>query len=70
MSIASKTGIDPRKLAEAHWGYVEGVLEAHGVLPKEITLAKYHYIEAMVHGWKHCEEAAEAAGLLNTEPNK
>jgi hypothetical protein len=65
MSIASKTGIDPRKLAEAHWEYVDGVLAAHGVDHSTRVACQYHYETAFIHGWKHCEEAADAAGLLN-----
>jgi len=44
--------------AEAHWKYVEGVLEVHKVNPIDIKLVGHHYRTAFIHGWKHAEEAA------------
>lgn len=58
-----ETAVPPsnaENLAEAHWGYIQGVLEhaykeASGgeEYVKEIG---YHYKTAFVHGWKHAKE--------------
>lgn len=49
--------VDPAKeLAEAHWGYVESLLTAHQVKAELIDNAKFHYISAFVHGYKHAVE--------------
>jgi len=43
---------DVKKLAEAHWKWLEPLLKPYH---NEETLAtmKYLYITAMIHGWKH-----------------
>jgi len=40
-----------KKLAEAHWSYIEALLHANNVLPSKPD--KFHYISAFVHGYKH-----------------
>jgi len=51
------TGEDIRyageQLARAHWNYVESVLRLHKVGATEIEIAKKHYNDAFVHGFKH-----------------
>jgi len=45
-----------RKRAEAHFEYVRKVLELHGESPDVIEKIHFHYVEAMVHGYKHALE--------------
>ena len=48
-----------KELAEAHWSYVEKVLlttDPH----VDVTVAKFHYISAFIHGFKHAYEELEA----------
>ena len=45
-----------RKLAESHWEYIEKVLKAHNENDDTISKIRFHYIEAMVHGYKHAIE--------------
>jgi hypothetical protein len=42
-----------KALAEAHWSYVESVLSNHDLSEREIGIAKFHYISAFIHGYKH-----------------
>jgi len=39
-----------RKLAEAHWKYTEQIIL------KMLEMAKFLYIEAMIHGCKHSKD--------------
>lgn len=55
-----------REVAEAHWQYVQKVLEWHLVDIHDIVIAKNHYIEAFVHGWKHGQEALKEDDHLIT----
>jgi len=48
-----------KELAEAHWGYVRGILEAHGIEEKKMKEVAYHYPTAFVHGYKHAIEDFE-----------
>ncbi len=50
---------DPEQLAAAHWQYVEGLLELHGLDAEVIEKIGWHYRAAMVHGFKHGMEAAK-----------
>ena len=50
---------DPEQLAAAHWQYVEGLLELHGVNAEDVEIIGWHYRAAMVHGFKHGMEAAK-----------
>lgn len=56
----------PRDMAVAHWGYTgEVVAKANRSLPPDtLALMEYLYVEAFVHGWKHCaeEQKGEVAG--------
>jgi len=52
-----------KELAEQHWGYVGGLLELTDVGCDPLTLLKYVYETAFVHGWKHCEEEHEKVGV-------
>ena len=42
-----------RKLANDHFEYISKVLAIHGESKETIDKIKFHYIEAMVHGYKH-----------------
>jgi len=42
------------ELCDEHWGFVCGLLSAHGVDPGEIRACEYHYRTAWRHAWKHC----------------
>ena len=52
----STTTTRAKELAEAHWAYIRGILEAHGIEEKKIKEAAYHYPTAFVHGYKHAIE--------------
>lgn len=43
-----------RKLAEAHWNFIQKLFEAGGLGYQPMN--KLLYIEAMVHGFKHGKE--------------
>jgi hypothetical protein len=49
-------------LAASHWGYVEGVLRAHGESDDVIAKCGHHYQAAFMHGWKHAKEDSAHAG--------
>ncbi len=55
---------DPEQLAAAHWKYVEGLLELHGVDAEDVEIIGWHYRSAMVHGYKHGVEAAKETALI------
>jgi len=40
-------------LGEKHWGYIEKLLKVHNEDEKVIEKIKFHYIQAMKHGYKH-----------------
>jgi hypothetical protein len=42
------------ELAEAHWEYIEGLLKAHYIEEYLLSVARFHYKEAFMHGYKHC----------------
>ena len=48
-----------KELAEAHWKYIESVLEQHCIDRMEIDNAAFHYKTAFVHGFKHGVEETE-----------
>ncbi len=57
-----------KKSVEAHWKYTEGIIKrshlAH-IPPNNYTrmfmsLAKYLYVQAMLHGYKHGQEEGTA----------
>lgn len=41
------------KIGETHWEYIEKLLRVHGEDDKVIEKIKFHYIQAMKHGYKH-----------------
>lgn len=45
-------------LVDAHWGYINNLLDAHGESPESIDIIKFHYKTAFVHGYKHGREDA------------
>lgn len=47
-----------KELAEAHWGYIYSVLEAHNVRDVEIETIGFHYKSAFIHGYGHGAEDA------------
>lgn len=49
-------GMSSEELARAHWGYIEGLLQAHGTDQDWMRVIEYHYITAFVHGYKHALE--------------
>jgi hypothetical protein len=51
-----------RELAYDHFDYISKVLETHGETPETIAKIRFHYIEAMVHGYKHALEDYELSG--------
>ena len=47
-----------KKLANDHWKYIEGVLATHNENYLVIEKIKFHYISALIHGFKHGVEYA------------
>ena len=45
-------------LAAAHWKYVDSLLAVHGLNERTRAAIGFHYISAMVHGFKHGVEFA------------
>lgn len=41
------------ELGETHWTYIEKLLRVHGEDERVIEKIKFHYIQAMKHGYKH-----------------
>ena len=56
--IADTTGYTDN-LVNAHWGYIEDLLKAHGETEDTIALVSFHYKSAFKHGYKHAEEDNE-----------
>jgi hypothetical protein len=52
------------ELAEAHWSYVEETLKVHGIVDVQVKIIKHHYVSAMIHGYKHGREDAEAKPVV------
>ena len=46
----------PRKLAEEHWTWVEGLLNCRDYDPDLLEEMQYLYITAFTHGYKHAKE--------------
>jgi hypothetical protein len=42
-----------KELGETHWKYIESLLIVHGEDEEIIQKIKFHYIQAMKHGYKH-----------------
>lgn len=42
-----------KALADAHWEYVEKLIEAHGADQATREVAGFHYKSAFIHGYKH-----------------
>ena len=40
-------------LGEQHWKYIENLLKLHNEDNRKIEQIKFHYIQAMKHGYKH-----------------
>jgi hypothetical protein len=49
-----------KELAQAHWEYIRGILEAHLHGEGTIKMAGYHYLTSFEHGYKHALEDVEA----------
>lgn len=45
------------RMADAHWNYIESVLQVHGESEEVIEKCGHHYRTAFIHGWKHADEA-------------
>ena len=44
------------KLITDHWNYLDKLLTEHNQSGSTILVAKFHYITAFKHGWKHAME--------------
>lgn len=42
-----------KELADAHWGYIESLLIAHGEPKETMPIVEFHYKAAFEHGYKH-----------------
>ena len=71
-----KEEIDIREIAEAHWKYTEEIINLVSALllhneEEDVEISKqakdvmhFLYVEAMVHGYKHCEDDARKLGYF------
>lgn len=57
---ASPYATRAKDLARAHWSYIEGILKAHDHVERTVVTARYHYLTAFEHGYKHAIEDAES----------
>ena len=46
----NEKGLD---LGNQHWNYIENLLKIHGEEDSVIEKIKFHYVQAMTHGYKH-----------------
>jgi len=49
--------MDAKEQAQAHWGYVEGLLIATG-FSGDIQMLEYVYVSSFVHGFRHGVESS------------
>ena len=54
-----KTSKEVTEMCEQHWNYVKGILLTHGENPDVIDKIGWHYIQAMIHGYKHAVQDIE-----------
>jgi len=47
-----------QELVDAHWAYIEDLLEVEGKTTSYIEIVGFHYRTAMMHGIKHGIEMA------------
>lgn len=47
-----------KETLNAHWTYINGLLEVHGVKKSTLKKISYHYQTAFIHGYKHGFEDA------------
>ena len=57
LSEKSNTGrirrkLTPGPMATAHWQYVKGVLQVHGVSPEDVAVSGEAYLSGFVRGWE------------------
>jgi len=47
-----------KEIAEAHWDWLEPILRMSGCFNNEqLRMVRYLFITALIHGWKHGQEA-------------
>jgi hypothetical protein len=46
------------ELSNAHWEFISDLLDAHRIEENEIKIARFHYLQAFRHGYKHAVEDA------------
>lgn len=51
------------KLIEAHWEYIENLLNAQGCPKDDINIARFHYKTAGYHFFKHALEEVAAGNI-------
>jgi hypothetical protein len=55
------------ELSNAHWQFISDLLDAHRIDDYEIETARFHYLQAFRHGYKHAMEDVEAERLARNE---
>jgi len=50
---------DPKRLAEDHWEWAEGLLNSIPEINVDIEAFEYIYITAFIHGYKHGKQDGE-----------
>lgn len=54
-----KTSKEVKEMSEQHWGYVKGILLIHGEDPNVVDKIGWHYVQAMIHGYKHAVQDSD-----------
>ena len=55
------------KLANDHWQYIESLLKVYGSVEYELATAKFHYISAFIHGYKHGQSDSCITRYVSTD---
>jgi len=50
---------DPKRIAEDHWEWAEGLLNSMPELKIDIEALEYVYTTAFIHGYKHGKQGGE-----------
>jgi hypothetical protein len=56
-----------KEMCEQHWSYVKGILIMHGEDLNVIDKIGWHYIQAMMHGYKHAVQDMDTDKMIYVE---
>ena len=55
------------ELSNAHWQFISDLLDAHRIEDSEIETARFHYLQAFRHGYKHALEDVKAERMARND---